>query len=114
MPSACTQRTLRLLREDFQFVEVTERWCNFSQRRKDLFKFGDIIAIGSKGAILVQSTSGTNHVARRKKILRIPAAKAWLKSCGQIWIVSWNKKGARGKLKRWTPRIEYMKLEDFK
>lgn len=112
MPSP-TRRCLHLLRNDFRFVTVVEYWQSFAKKRKDVFGCIDILVIGASQIIGVQCTSGTNHGARREKILRNPAMKAWLKSGAGLWIVSFSKKGPRGKPKRWVEEIEMMKIEDF-
>ncbi len=53
----------------------------------------------------VQSTSGSNHSSRVTKSLDNPAVLNWLHCGVAFYVYSWAKKGARGKVKRWQPKI---------
>jgi hypothetical protein len=111
--SSPTQRTLELFRKNGWTVAIVERWNPHARVRQDLFGFIDLVVLDATSIVGVQATSGTNHVARRKKILAEPRAKLWLQHGGLIWIVSWAKKGKRGKRKTWQYRMESIKLENF-
>lgn len=114
MPSSPTQRTLALLRSGGWTVGITEHWNPHARIRQDLFGFVDVLALRSGSATLaVQCTSGTNHSARVSKILELSIARLWL-SCGnRIRVISWSKRGPRGRAKHWEPRIQEITLQDF-
>lgn len=73
---------------------------------KDCFGFGDLLAAGKEGIFLVQVTSGSNHNARRTKILEEPLALQWKLAGGKTLLHSWSKRGPRGKRKVWTLKAE--------
>lgn len=116
-----TARTLKWLRERGYTAEVVERWNPHSRTRKDLFGFADVAAIGNpltgcactgvhnehvcnNRLILIQCCAGASHAARRSKAA--PLAVRW-KDCGGLaYVVSWSKRGPRGKRKTWQVRIE--------
>lgn len=103
-----TQRTLKWLRNQGYTVAVVERWNPYAKVRQDLFGFIDLVAIraGENGVLAVQCTSGANHALRRNKIAEIPLAQTWLDVGCRIQIISWSKRGPRGKRKEWTIRVE--------
>lgn len=115
MANSPTTRTLAFLRAAGHTCAVTEHWNAFIKRRQDLFNFIDVVALhsGESGVLAVQATSGSNHSARLNKILEIHAARLWLEAGNRIWIVSWQKRGERGKVKKWEPRIQAVTLADF-
>lgn len=102
-----TKRTLAYLRLR-GYAEITGHWNPFAKIRKDLLSFGDILFLpnNAEGIFLVQTTSGANHAARKKKIEECGEAKLWKKCGGRILLISWEKKGARGKRKLWAMREE--------
>jgi hypothetical protein len=102
-----TARELAYLRERGITAQVTERWNPFARVRVDLFGCIDIVKLD--GFITgVQVTSGTNHAARKTKAEAEPRVGEWIDSGGCFQIVSWSKKGPRGKRKVWTRRCELM------
>jgi hypothetical protein len=115
-----TQRSLKLLRDRGLTCEVTETFNFYTKRRNDLMGFCDILAMGMafpaaggtmrECAIAVQTTSGSNFAARRKKILAEPRAVLWLKAGNRIEVHGWRKAGERGKKKTWQCRIEEISL----
>jgi hypothetical protein len=109
-----TQRTLKELRKRGMVCDVAEYWNQFSRRRRDLFHFVDIVALG-ESITGIQCTSGSNGAARKTKIATEcgDAARAWLSSGGRIEVWSWRKVGQRGKRKLWEPRIEEITLADI-
>ena len=119
MPVSHTPRTLKLYRELGYLATVTERWNPYAKIRQDLFGFIDILAINDTTCVGIQSTSRGNHLARREKILSLPAARAWVKMQGRlIHLISWDmdedaedKRGVTRSM--WVPRIEVITLEDF-
>lgn len=91
-------------------------------KKLDLFGIGDFLVFKAESAnvTLVQATSGTNHAARRKKILANPIARDWIQQpCRQIIIASWTRKakkkkdGTKSKMKEWEPRLEVLISSDF-
>lgn len=106
-----TQRTLKHLRAEGWTAAIAEHWNSFARKRFDLFGFGDILAFNADLVALIQTTSGSNHSARRNKIVELPEARAWLMQKNRaIFIISWTKKA---KTKRWTPRIEHITIDMF-
>ena len=100
-----TQRTLALLRKTWPLVAITEHWCPFSRRRKDLFGFVDCLAIRHDDMLAVQTTSGTNVSARLEKIQMSPNTVYWLSNPAcRLVIHGWALRGPRGKRKVWTCR----------
>jgi hypothetical protein len=63
----------------------------------------------------VQSTAntGSHHVERVRKILAEPRARVWLEAGNAILVVSWAKRGPRGRRKEWTARVQAITLGDF-
>ena len=97
-----TQRTLaRLKKENCDLVEVTEKWCSWSRRRKDLFGTIDILAIHKGDTIAIQVTSYSNIGARVKKITESPALP-FLRDAGWTILVEGWKKEKNG---RYTSKI---------
>ena len=103
-----TQRSLAYLRKEGYVCQVVERWNPFAHCRQDLFNFIDIVCIkeGEMGVLGVQTTSTANMSARIKKINDLVVSTTWLTTGNHIWVIGWSKKGARGKVKKWTPTIK--------
>lgn len=107
-----TQRTLAWLRTDLGAqAAVVEKWNPHARVRQDLFGCIDIVATANK-IIGVQACAAASHSARVKKSLAEPQLVGWLKAGGHFWVMSWGKKGARGKVKRWMPRTTVVILSD--
>lgn len=122
MRTSPTQRTLKLLRNKGMTCQVVERWNQFAKVRQDLFGFIDIVAMATSGVatsglepgiIGVQCTSGEggNRAARRAKIIAEPKAFTWLKAGGEIWLITWAKRG-KGKVKTWQYTVEFFHLSE--
>jgi hypothetical protein len=92
-------------------ADVTESYNSFTQRRKDLFGFVDLVVIENGTLIGVQVTSRSNMSARSKKIKheRSDQARAWLSTGATIEVWGWGKKKVGNRmlwdLKR-TPILE--------
>lgn len=111
MATSPTQRSLKHLRDAGTIAQVVEHWQAFSRRRIDLFAVIDIVAldVANGRTVGVQTTSGSCVSARVKKIFEEPRAKAWLLCGNRLLIHGWSKRGARGKVKRWTCReVEFV------
>ncbi len=110
-----TQRALAELKRRGWPAGVVEQTIPKMFIKRDLFGVLDIVAIvpptESPGYILgIQVTSGPNHAARIAKIAAEPRATKWLEAGGRIEVWSYSKRGARGKRKVWTLRVESVDL----
>jgi hypothetical protein len=107
-----TQRTLKWLRDEGAIAGVVEYWNPHAGRRIDLFNMIDIVAVLPSGrTLMVQSTSGTNHAHRITKAMENEVSREVLARLSvatepaEALVVSWAKRGPRGKRKLWTPRV---------
>ena len=94
-----TQRTLHLLREEGYLAEVVERWVPVANVRRDLFGFGDVIAIRDGTVLLVQCTSDS-HVSARVNKIRASPYLPQVRSAMQIEVHGWKKVGRRWQVRR--------------
>jgi len=114
MPETLTARTKRYFEERGYLVGVVERWIPQARRRVDLFGFADIVVVGwITPTTYVQVTSGGNHAARIKKILSLESARRVLNEGNYIVVMSWSKRGPRGRRKVWTPRWDMITPRQF-
>lgn len=115
-PFAANAASLRFLAKQGFIAGTVEKWIPFIKQRKDLFGFGDLVAIDDcsgmeiTGAIMIQTTTSANVAARRTKIIAIPAAKKWLERGNTIWIHGWIKKKGH----KPTLVVHEVTLGDFK
>jgi hypothetical protein len=116
-----TSRTLKYIRSQGWVVDTVERFNPYAGKfgqRKDMFGFGDLIAMAENSIIAIQSC-GQAFAAHDKKILEdpevAPHARMWLECGGRLMLISWRKLKLKrgGKAMRWTPRIKEYKIEDF-
>jgi hypothetical protein len=106
-----TQRTLKFLRESGATAVILERWNQYARRRIDIWG-ADILARQGRLLMAVQTTSDTHHSDHVESATANPDTRHWL-DCGvAYYIISWGKKGARGKRKLWTVRITQLVLTD--
>jgi hypothetical protein len=119
MKTSPTQRSLAYLRKAGWTACVVEKWIPPRGKMKfgvriDAFGFGDLLACkdhsgDGMGAIaLVQTTSLSNMVARRTKMLAIPEFQKWKDADGLVLLHGWAKKGPRGKRKTWQVVEEFL------
>jgi hypothetical protein len=110
-----TARTLAALRQRGCLAAVVERWLPHARVRQDVFGFCDIVYVDRErtGTVYVQATSGTNHAARRRKLLALPALGRVLAAGNPIEVWSWSKRGKRGMRKCWRARVEPLTLGDL-
>jgi hypothetical protein len=109
-----SQRTLEYLRgEGWPNVQSVEKWIPQAKRRKDLFRFADILAMHPEwGHLYVQATTGSHVNARLQKMLdfaedQIEDALA----CGaRVEVHGWRKLQGRGS-KKWFPIVKDVTLE---
>jgi len=116
-----TSRTLEYLRSQGWIVDKVEQFNRYAGefgKRKDMFYFADIVAMGENSIIAIQSC-GQAFAEHERKVLEdenaAPNALKWIQCGGRIILIGWRKiklkKG--GKAMRWTPRIREFKLEDW-
>lgn len=119
-----TARTLAQLRLEGRLADVCERRMQMFGKGKsgaseskgsflrDLFGAFDILAItiDEPGVLGVQTTSGSNHSSRVKKLLGLATVKVWLRSGNRAEVWSWDK-DFRG---RWVARKTQIALEEMK
>ena len=116
-----TSRTLEYLRSQGWIADKVEQFNAYAGKfgqRKDMFGFGDIIAMGENSIIAVQSC-GQAFSEHDRKIMEddivAPNARLWLKNGGRLILIGWRKVKLRpgAKAMRWKPRIKEYTLEDF-
>ena len=94
MKQTPTKRSLALMRETCDAVQVVEHWNAFARIRQDLFGFVDILCLRGEETIAVQSTSWANVSARVKKIAESPLVGAVRKAGWKIIVHGWRKNNA--------------------
>ena len=94
--SSPTQRSKAHLEKQGYRVAITEHWCPFSRRRKDMFNVVDLLAIREGETLAIQTTSASNMSARVKKIAESDAI-ADIRAAGWGFVVHGWKKGANGR-----------------
>lgn len=114
-----TQRTLKYLKDQDYRCDIAERWIKIPNhpaggKRRDIFGFIDVIALGKDNIIAVQSC-GQAFSEHNRKIMRNENVIKWLESNGKLLLIGWRKiKKKRGsKQMIWSPRVKEYKLEDF-
>lgn len=76
-------------------------------RKRDFLGFADYIAWNDTETVLVQTTSKSNHSARRNKILDAEFFRKWMRNPRhKVLVQSWEKKGVS-----YICKDEYMTLE---
>ena len=95
-----TQRSLKYLRDLGYYVEVVEKTIPKTFIKKDLFGFGDLLAIRENEVLLVQVTSGSNVSARVKKITDNEHIGAVRKSGMRVEVHGWRKLKSG-----WEPKV---------
>jgi len=116
-----TSRTLEYIRSRGWVADKVEQFNAYAGKfgqRKDMFGFGDIVAMGEGSIIAIQSC-GQNYAEHDRKITEdekvAPLAFLWLRNGGRLLLVGWRKVKLKrgGKALRWQPRIKEYKIEDF-
>ena len=100
MATSPTTRSLKKLREDGWRAAVVEHWNPFAHIRQDLFGVIDIVGVGERGTIGVQTTSDSNVSSRVQKIAESDAIVDLRKAKWIIEVHGWKKVGAR-----WVCRV---------
>jgi len=116
-----TSRTLEYIRQQGWVADIVEQWNPYAGKfgqRKDMFGFGDIVAMGEKSIIAIQSC-GNSFSEHNKKITKdekvAPNALLWIENGGRLLLIAWRKVKLKrgGKAMRWQPRIKEYKIKDF-
>lgn len=101
-----TQRALADLKKQGITCQIVEKYNSFAHVRVDLFGGLDVVALMENSIVGIQITSDSNHAARVTKIKAEPRLMEWLRCGGRIQVWSYGKRGATGKRKIWTRRVE--------
>jgi len=116
-----TSRTLEYLRSQGWVTDKVEQFNAYAGKfgqRKDMFGFGDIVAMGENSIIAIQSC-GQAYSEHNKKITTdekvAPLALKWIQSGGRLMLIAWRKVKLKrgGKAMRWQPRIKEYTIDDF-
>ena len=116
-----TSRTLEYLRGQGWIADKVEQFNAYAGKfgqRKDMFGFGDIVAMGEGSIIAVQSC-GQAFSEHNKKItedpLVAPNALLWVQNGGRLILIGWRKVKLKrgGKALRWMPRLKEYTEADF-
>ena len=116
-----TSRTLEYIRSQGWVADKVEQFNAYTGKfgqRKDMFGFGDIVAMGENSIIAIQSC-GQSFAEHDRKITEdetvAPNALMWLKNGGRLLLIGWRKVKLKrgGKAMRWTPRIKEYTVDDF-
>ena len=116
-----TSRTLEYIRSQGWQADKVEQFNPYAGKhgkRKDMFGFADIVAMGEKAIIAIQSC-GQSFAAHNRKILEdekvAPNAMKWIENGGRLMLIGWRKVKMKrgGKAMRWMPRIKEYKVSDF-
>jgi len=103
-----TGRSLGLLRQSGYTADICERWVPHTQHRRDLFGFGDIIAVrpGAREFLIVQATTAAHVAHRLAKAQKLPALAAWLRAGGAFEVWGWFSRDGRWHVRRVAVRPE--------
>jgi len=117
-----TSRTLEYIRSQGWVADKVEQFNAYAGKfgqRKDMFGFGDIVAMGEGKIIAIQSC-GQAFSEHNRKITEdeivAPNALLWLQNGGRLILIGWRKVKLKkgGKAMRWTPRIKEYSTDEFK
>lgn len=103
-----TQRSLNMLREAGYTVYVVEHFNVYAKKRNDLFGFIDIAAIhpDHKGVLGVQTTTGSNLAARKKKAADLASYHLWIAAGNTVEFHGWRKILTGKKRREWRAVID--------
>ena len=113
--TSTSARTMAYLRTQGYTVGDTQKpWNPYTKKRTDLFGIFDCLAFNDEVTLGVQACGSTDFAEHRRKMLASSVLKPWCMSNRKAVLIGWSKRVARGKngkkmkVKRWTPRIEYL------
>lgn len=116
-----TSRTLNYLRQQGWIADKVEQFNPYSGKfgtRKDMFGFGDIVAMGEGSIIAIQSC-GQAYAEHYRKITEdekvAENALLWIENGGRLILIGWRKVKLKkgGLAMRWSPRIKEFEIKDF-
>ena len=116
-----TSRTLNYIRSQGWKADKVEQFNPYAGKfgqRKDMFGFGDIVAMGEKSIIAIQSC-GQSFSEHHRKLTEdekvAENALLWIENGGRLMLIGWRKVKLKrgGKAMRWMPRIKEYSIEDF-
>lgn len=92
MSSSNTSRSLDLVRREGFIATVVEHWIPKIMKRRDLFGFGDILAVHHKlkRTLIIQTTSIENVGARLSKARKLPQLRVWLMAGNEFEVHGWT------------------------
>ena len=117
-----TSRSLEYIRSQGWMCDKVEQFNPYAGKfgkRKDMFGFADIVAMG-EGTIIAIQSCGQAFSEHNKKItedeLVAPNALKWIQCRGRLILIGWRKVKLKkgGKAMRWSPRIKEYAEQDFK
>jgi hypothetical protein len=96
-------------------ADVVERWVPGANVRRDLWGFGDLIAIrqGLPGALIIQATSASNMAARISKARRQFALAVWLRAGNEFECWGWAQRNGRWHVRRVAIRADDLRPEEL-
>jgi len=105
-----TARTLELLRRCGYLAEVVERWLPRVNRRRDLFRLADVLAVHPvrREIVLVQTTTADHLAHRLAKVKALPELAGLLAAGCKISLHGWKRQGTR-----WRVKIVNIRAEDL-
>ena len=109
-----TNRTVHKLRADgWGLVQTVEQTIPHTFIKRDLFGFGDVLAIRGDELLIVQVTVNMSNLhARLRKMQMLPSVAYWLQSPNRrIEVHGWRKMGGIGRRKTWQCRIENVTMQ---
>ena len=116
MATSPTARSLKYLHEQgWPHVQVVEVWIQAARRRRDLFKFADILAMHPQwGHLYVQATTGSHVNARLEKMQEwAPVAiEDAIVSGARVEIHGWRKLKGMGR-RQWFPIIRNVGFDEI-
>ena len=105
-----TARTLALMRRCGYLAAVVECWIPRINRRRDLFRFADVLAVHPvrREIALVQTTTADHLADRLAKVQGIPELPAILAAGVKVSVHGWTRRGGR-----WVCKIVQIRAEDL-
>jgi len=116
-----TSRTLQYIRNQGWVADKVEQFNPYAGKfghRRDMFGFGDIVAMGEGSIIAIQSCGQafSEHLRKITEDEKVAEnALLWIENGGRLILVGWRKVKLKrgGKAMRWAPRIKEFDRSDF-
>lgn len=84
-----TARTLALLRSQGYHADVVEKWLPGGRVRRDWGGWGDVLAAGDRGILMVQATTKPHISDRVRKAVSLLSLVKWLRGGGRAEVWGW-------------------------